>query len=164
MSGRAAPPPGRLSHQVAAVLRGRKAELQVTDQQIGDAIGVSQEQVSRFLKPTKVMMIEQTEALCEYLGLDFTATLRGERKLVEAQPSGADPPTDLRALIEWLIAHPDRDEELITRLSDAQTRTGVTGRRWAELQETIRAVRYEELAAALAALPPSVEPGDQRIG
>lgn len=83
MPGKAAPPPGALSRRVAAVLRGRKGELQVTDQQIGDAVGISQEQVSRFLAPTRVMSIEQTAAICAYLGLDFAAALTGRRVVVD---------------------------------------------------------------------------------
>ena len=86
MPGRAAPPPGALSQRVAAVLRGRKAELQVTDQQIGHAVGISQEQVSRYLKPSRVMSLEQTAAICNYLGLDLSAAMRGQRVLTEPEP------------------------------------------------------------------------------
>lgn len=109
-----------LSRRVAAVLRGRKAELQVTDQQIGDATGISQEQISRFLKPSRVMSIEQTAAICDYLGLDLSAALNGERLVRRDR----EPPTDPEI-------HPE-DERLIDE-SDKLTRS-----QRSELKATLR--------------------------
>lgn len=159
MSGRAAQPPGDLTKRVAAVLRGRKAELDLKDEQIAVAIGVSQEQVSRFLKPSRVMTIEQMEKICEFLGLDVAHALNGERRLIDA-PKG----DDLRTLIAFLIAHPAQDEELNTRLSEAVSRSGLRGSNLATLQETIRDVRRQELEEALRALPPSAAQGGTRTG
>ena len=161
MSGRAATPPGELTKRVAAVLRARKGELQVSDRQIADAIGVSQEQVSRFLRPSRVMTLEQTEAICRFLGLDLSATLRGERV---ATVSGVTPPKsdDPRTLIMWLLANPSQDEELNNRLSEAFASGEFRGSALTQIQETIRDVRRNELVNALAALPPSAGQGGNR--
>lgn len=136
----------------------------MTDQQIGDATGISQEQISRFLKPSRVMLLEQTAAICKYLGLDLSAALNGERRLVMPSSDHDEPPRggDVRSMITWLLAHPLRDEELNARLSDAATLSGMSGRRLVNLQETIRTVRREELEHALGALPPSTERADDQ--
>lgn len=62
---------------------------------------------------------------------------------------------DPRGLIEHLIAHPEDDAELNTRLSDVASQSGASAARLRDVRETIRKQRNEELTRALSALPPS---------
>lgn len=62
---------------------------------------------------------------------------------------------DVRTVIRWLLAHPEDDEELQTRLSETSAQVDASGKRMARLLDTIRAARHAELTAALDALPPS---------
>lgn len=92
------------------------------------------------------------------------AERRGAQLRGEAMPPTGDhamPPVggDLRSLAAWLLTHPDLDPELNNRLSDADSQSGVSGKRLAALRETIRLVRREELQRALDALPPSKAQG-----
>ena len=93
----------------------------MTDQQIGDATGISQEQISRFLKPSRVMSLEQTAAICDYLGLDLGAALNGDRVVMRRD---REPPTDPGI-------HPE-DERMIDE-SDKLTRS-----QRSELKATLR--------------------------
>jgi transcriptional regulator with XRE-family HTH domain len=162
MAGR--PLPQELTEALGAVLSER-AGRRVSNKEIADKLGVHPSQVGRYLAGTKSPNLEEIRLMAEAVGADWFEVMQEAHERVAGgqvvppisdplyPPIGADP----RALIRFLLENPERDEELNTRLSDAQTRSGLTGRRLVNLQETIRTVRREELEHALGALPPSAE-------
>jgi hypothetical protein len=60
---------------------------------------------------------------------------------------------DPRKLIRFLLDHPNQDQVLLTRLSEATGHVGGKGTRMKQLEAEIRSNRSEELTSALAALP-----------
>jgi hypothetical protein len=103
------------------------------------------------------MSLDLTGAICDYLGLDMPAALRGERRLVvpeardhETPPSGGD----VRTMILRFIDHPEDDGVLQTRLGDLRRQTGLSGRRLAGVEAEMVNTRRRELERALAELAP----------
>lgn len=91
MPASARPEPGPLTRGIAAAVRDRYADAGYTQEQLGDVIGVSQQQASRILNGERPADADQLWALCEAVGLDFLAVVRDvlERAKTPRRPKGA---------------------------------------------------------------------------
>ena len=67
--------PSPLSIEIAGVLRGARARLKRTYQELADTTGISRPQVSKLLDGQKRFDIEDLERLCFALGLDWKQVL-----------------------------------------------------------------------------------------
>ncbi|NLP82563.1 helix-turn-helix transcriptional regulator [Microbacterium sp. CFH 90308] len=66
-----------LSQLVAKILDDAWLESGLTQGQLGAAAGISQSQVSKYLRGTRVPDIDKLDALCDALGLDVAAVVAG---------------------------------------------------------------------------------------
>ena len=73
---RSALPGGVLSRALARVLRAAFEESNLTQTSLGEMIGVSQSQVSKYLLGKKALNIDELDAICTILGLDIAAVIR----------------------------------------------------------------------------------------
>lgn len=64
-----------MTQYLAAALRARAAEGQVTQTQIAQVTGISQSQVSKLLRGRRVLDIDELDAICHVLGLDIGEVL-----------------------------------------------------------------------------------------
>lgn len=67
--------PQSFVRQVAAQLRARAAQGQVSQVQLAEATGISQSQVSKILRGVRIPDLEQTFRLCYVLGLEVNAVI-----------------------------------------------------------------------------------------
>ena len=84
MAGGKKAPPGALSHEMAAILRGKMGHDKITAQALADAVGMSRTQVSGVLSAKKHVDVEQLDRICFSLGLEL------EEVLAEADHAAAD--------------------------------------------------------------------------
>ena len=61
--------------EIASVLRGKRARLKRTIQELADATGISRPQVSKLLDGQKRFDVEELERLCHALKLDWKQVL-----------------------------------------------------------------------------------------
>jgi transcriptional regulator with XRE-family HTH domain len=73
---RSALPGGVLSRALARVLRAAFEESNLTQTALGEMIGVSQSQVSKYLLAKRAMNIDELDLMCTVLGLDIVAVVR----------------------------------------------------------------------------------------
>lgn len=64
-----------LSHRIAAVLDEARRSQKISQEKLGQAIGVSQSQMSSFLRAEKTLDVDQLQALCDALGLALRAVV-----------------------------------------------------------------------------------------
>lgn len=113
--------------------------------------GIPDATMNRIFNCERDMNVQQWDAIATALGFDPGELARKATGQVKTRPS---PEADPRTLITWLLAHPEDDAELVTRLDEIAHQVDVRGARLASLQDTIRTVRREELTQALGVLPP----------
>lgn len=65
-----------LTRQAASILRGLIARYGITQQQMAEAVGVSQSQLSKMVRGTKPIDLDQLAAMCEALGTSPAVVLR----------------------------------------------------------------------------------------
>lgn len=70
------PIPGPITQEVAGILRAELARHRILQAQLSAATGISTTQLSGMLKGQKHIDIEQLDALCWALGLDFADVIR----------------------------------------------------------------------------------------
>lgn len=117
--------------------------------------GIHRVTLDRIFTFERDMNVAQWDAMCSALGVD-----PGEMAARASNPSvTAHPGEDPRSLIAYLLNNPTQDDTLNTRLSEAESRSGLRGSQLAAHKETIRNVRRRELGDALRALPPSEAQG-----
>ena len=90
MAGGKKAPPGTLSHEMAAILRGKMGHDKITAQAVADAVGMSRAQVSGVLNGKKHVDVEQLDRICFSLGLTLEKVLREADKAASdrhAEPS-----------------------------------------------------------------------------
>ena len=63
--------PSQLSRQIAAILRAQVAKFQLTQVDVAANSGISQSQLSKVLRGTRVLDVDQLDALCQTLGLEI---------------------------------------------------------------------------------------------
>ncbi|HEY9266135.1 MAG TPA: helix-turn-helix transcriptional regulator [Microbacterium sp.] len=64
-----------LSRLIAEALDRAFLESGMTQEQVGEASGISQSQVSKYLRGVRVPDVDQLDALCDALGLDIAAVV-----------------------------------------------------------------------------------------
>ena len=69
-------PPGLLSQEVAAVLRGQLARKKLTQQELATATGISTSQLSMILNGTKHADLEQLDRMCYAVGLKLADVVK----------------------------------------------------------------------------------------
>jgi transcriptional regulator with XRE-family HTH domain len=67
--------PGQLTRNIAAQLRRASEAAGLSQTQVGEAIGQSQSQTSKYLRGEVVLDVEELNALCDFLGLDILAVV-----------------------------------------------------------------------------------------
>ncbi|RLP73660.1 XRE family transcriptional regulator [Mycetocola tolaasinivorans] len=65
-----------LTRKIAAILRGHMAQYGITQAELGEAIGVSQSQLSKLVRGVRPIELEQFVGMCESMGLDAGAILQ----------------------------------------------------------------------------------------
>lgn len=83
MTARARGETGRLTREVAAILRARLARLDWTQTELAARSGVSQSHLSQILKGRRHIYIDQLESICEALGLDVAEVIGDAWKIAE---------------------------------------------------------------------------------
>ena len=68
--------PGPLTVAVAAILKRSFHQTDVTQETLGAAVGVSQSQMSKYLRGERVLDIDQLDAFCFALGLNIVDVVR----------------------------------------------------------------------------------------
>ena len=157
-----------LNVAIGATVRAEAARRGWSTDELARRSGISRRTMFRLVDPNPPpdrdpgqWKAEQIEAVATAFGLRVSELIG----LAETPRVTSLKSEDPRTLITYLIAHPEHDEELQTRLGEAESHTGLRGSRLAALRETIRNVRREELEHALAALPPSAaQGGNKRSG
>ncbi|TFD61089.1 XRE family transcriptional regulator [Cryobacterium sp. Hh7] len=84
------PTPGPLTQEVSSILRAEMARHRILQGQLAAATGISTTQLSEILNGKKNIDIQQLDALCWSLGLDFTAVIRDAEQQSEARHLAAD--------------------------------------------------------------------------
>ena len=64
-----------LSPYVAAILEREREEQGLTQKALGVMSGISQSQVSKYLRAERVLTIDRLDALCSALGLNIVAVV-----------------------------------------------------------------------------------------
>ena len=64
-------PPGALSQAVAAILADAFAESGLSQRALGEAAGISQSQMSKYLRGERPMLIDDLDKVCFVLGLSI---------------------------------------------------------------------------------------------
>lgn len=64
--------PGPLTKSIAARLRAAVEERGLTQSEVGDALGQSQSQVSKYLRGETVMDAEEIYVVCRLVGISIT--------------------------------------------------------------------------------------------
>ena len=72
----ARPAPGPLTQEIAAILRERRARLRIPQSAVAADAHMSTSQLSAFLNGQKHIDIEQVEAICNSLGLEWLDVLK----------------------------------------------------------------------------------------
>ena len=69
------PPPGELTKALAAILSSSLADRGKPQQWLAERSGISQRQVSRYLAGRVSPTVDQVDAMCFALGIDFIETI-----------------------------------------------------------------------------------------
>jgi transcriptional regulator with XRE-family HTH domain len=72
--------PGQLTRNIAAQLRSASEAAGLSQAQVGEAIGQSQSQTSKYLRGEVVLDVEELNALCDFLGLDILTVLANAKE------------------------------------------------------------------------------------
>ncbi|MGY4859490.1 helix-turn-helix domain-containing protein [Cryobacterium sp. AP23] len=67
--------PGPLTVAVAAILNRAFLQAGVSQKKLGEAVGISQSQMSKHLRGERVLDVDQLDAICLALGLSITAVV-----------------------------------------------------------------------------------------
>ncbi|WP_120338147.1 helix-turn-helix domain-containing protein [Cryobacterium soli] len=70
------PHPGPLSIAIAEILKQALAEAGASQRRLGATVGISQSQISKYLRAERVLDIDQLDALCFALGLNIVTVVR----------------------------------------------------------------------------------------
>ena len=62
--------PSYLTSRIASRLRGRISQGNVTQGELAEVVGISQSQISKLLRGTRVFNVDELDAVCQALGLD----------------------------------------------------------------------------------------------
>lgn len=155
---------GTRERRIAAVLgeeiRVVMARQKINGLQLSKLTGISNSTLATLLNGTAAMDVDQLARICKALGLEpgpfysYAITKAdGTSASTALTHSGDDP----RALIQRLLDNPDEDPVLAARLAEAPRHLGGNRVSPQPLAQQIRQGRREELARALASLPPSTE-------
>ncbi|WP_148666430.1 helix-turn-helix domain-containing protein [Cryobacterium aureum] len=68
--------PGPLTVAVAAILKRAFHQTSVSQEMLGVAVGISQSQLSKYLRGIRVLDVDQLDDLCFALHLDITEVMR----------------------------------------------------------------------------------------
>jgi transcriptional regulator with XRE-family HTH domain len=79
--------PGPLSLAIAASINAERARKQVTQAQLAEVAGVSQQLMSDYLSGRKSPTPDQVQAMCEALGLDFLRVIADAERAARAHAS-----------------------------------------------------------------------------
>jgi len=60
---------GPLTKEVAAIIRGRMARFNVNQTELAESVGISQSQLSKMVRGTRPIDIDQLESICDALGM-----------------------------------------------------------------------------------------------
>jgi hypothetical protein len=116
--------------------------------------GIHRNTLDRLFLCERDLNVTQWDAIATALGFDpgelarKAASEAGDRP---RPPSGGDE----RQTILWLMAHPEDDGVLQTRLGDLRRESGSTGSALAAVEREMRLNRRTELERALAEVPPA---------
>lgn len=105
-------PVGPNAKQIAGVLRAEQARSKIGQQAIADATGISQTQISKYLNGKSSPNVDELEAICRALGLDYINVViearqrelremglsNGERAELDAAIAERTTPPPLRAV------------------------------------------------------------------
>ena len=97
MPAAAKPPVGSLTRHIAGVLRAKAARDQISQTTIAEAIGISQAQVSKYLRGTKAPNVDELEAIAAALGLSYLDVVVEAQAQLGASKAERE---DLRSAIE----------------------------------------------------------------
>jgi DNA-binding Xre family transcriptional regulator len=142
--------------EIDAVMGRRR----ISRRELSRLSGIHRVTLDRVFNFERDLNVAQWAAICSALGVDPGETAARASHPSVASLTGDDP----RALITCLLNNPDMDGNLNSRLSDAESRSGLRGSQLEALKETIRDVRRRELGEALRHLPPSTEQGGIEAG
>ena len=78
------PPAGPLARNAAALLRAALKNAGITQAQAGEALGESQTQVGKYLRGEQALNVDQIQALCDMVGLDFHELMREAGRRADA--------------------------------------------------------------------------------
>lgn len=76
MPNRSNPPAGPRSRAIVAILHERMKARGISQAEAGEGIGVSQQQMSRYVRGERALNVDEIQALCDLLGLDFHELMR----------------------------------------------------------------------------------------
>jgi transcriptional regulator with XRE-family HTH domain len=65
-----------LARSIAVIFDEQLRMRRISQQTAGDHIGVSQQQMSRYLRGERPLDVDEIQGLCDLLGLDFHQTMR----------------------------------------------------------------------------------------
>lgn len=68
--------PGPLTRHVAAKLRAAVEQRGLTQEQVGEQLGQSQSQVSKYLRGEVTLDLEEVDVICRTVGLNITELIR----------------------------------------------------------------------------------------
>lgn len=139
-----------------------------TRKYLGELAGINEQQMLRLFNCHRQLNVAQLGAMVDALGVTIEHIAaeadRWSRELPATRSDRPAPrPTDPRELLLWLIANPSQDDVLNGRLSEVESRTGLSGNALGKLRDQIRHTRRAELRRALAALAPSTKRADQTL-
>lgn len=75
--------PGALTKALAEVLTAMMEDDPRSQQQVGAAAGISQSQLSKYLRGARVMSVDEADTLCRVLGIDLAVAVRAAGNLPE---------------------------------------------------------------------------------
>lgn len=76
------PPAGPLAHSIATILKAALKDAQISQERAGEVIGESQTQVSKYLRGEQALNVDQIQAWCDLLKLDFYQLMRDAEKRI----------------------------------------------------------------------------------
>lgn len=150
-----------LNESVAGAVRAEAARRGWKTDELARRSGITRRTMFRLVDPdpTDRSPAKWTTDYIEAVAAAFGIRVSELMALAEQPGVTAHPGEDPRSLIAYLLNNPTQDDTLNTRLSEAESRSGLRGSQLAAFKETIRNVRRRELGDALRALPPSEAQG-----
>jgi transcriptional regulator with XRE-family HTH domain len=125
---------------------------------LAELSGITEQQMERIFNLKRDMSVAQLDAIAGALGVepdDLAMAARRWRDPHVTTNTIGQSGTDPRTLIRELLDNPDKDTELLDRLAEAAQHLGDKSARAKRLAQEIRNTRRDELAHALASLPPA---------